>query len=85
MTVRQLLSSSKADDVYMLDGHELHTVQLVGTLNGLKLDSTNITFKLNDGSAEPLDCKQWMEKDKNSKLNDMKYSKPHHPLIISSA
>lgn len=69
----------------MLDGHELHTVQLVGTLNGLKLDSTNITFKLNDGSAEPLDCKQWMEKDKNSKLNDMKYSEQHNPLIISSA
>jgi len=56
----------------MLDGRELHTVQLVGTLNGLKLDSTNITFKLNDGSAEPLDCKQWMEKDKHSKLNDIK-------------
>jgi len=72
VTVRQLLSSSKVDDVYMLDGRELHTVQLVGTLNGLKLDSTNITFKLNDGSAEPLDCKQWMEKDKHSKLNDIK-------------
>lgn len=56
----------------MIDGHELHTVQLVGTLHNLKLDSTNITFKLNDNTSVPLDCKQWLDKDKPNSVTNIR-------------
>lgn len=56
-----------------MDGHELHTVQLVGTFFNLEEHSTNIVFKLNDGT-DIIECRQWIDKEslKHKKISNLK-------------
>jgi len=61
-SVKQLLTADQLDDVFSVDGHELQTVQVMGTIMHIEEHSTNINFKLNDGS-DILDCKHWIEKE----------------------
>lgn len=44
-----------------VDGAELHTVKLVGTVFGLQEHSTNVVFNLTDGNYS-IECKLWIDK-----------------------
>jgi hypothetical protein len=74
VTIKQLRTAERQGDSYIVDGRELHTVQLVGTFNGLEEHSTNIVFKLNDGT-DLLECRQWIDKEslKHKKISNLKY------------
>jgi len=62
VSVKQLLSAMPGEDGYKIDDAELTTLKLVGTLVEPQEHSTNLNFKLNDGSGT-IECKQWIEKD----------------------
>eukprot|EP01031_Cornospumella_fuschlensis_P053064 gene53064-64821_t len=62
LTVKQVQSARSENDVYQVDGVELHMLKLVGTLVGPQEHSTNFTFRINDGSGT-IECKQWIEKE----------------------
>lgn len=62
VTLKQLASSRGTDEVYRVDDVELHTVKLIGKLVEFHDDSTNYSFKLNDGTGE-IECKKWKEND----------------------
>ena len=66
-------SAERQGDQYIVDGREIHTVQLVGTFSGLEEHSTNILFKLNDGT-DILECRQWIDKEslKHKKVSALK-------------
>lgn len=74
ITVKQLRTADRQGDMYMVDGRELHTVQLVGTFTGLEEHSTNIVFKLNDGT-DILECRQWIDKEslKHKKISNLRW------------
>jgi replication factor A2 len=73
LTIKQLLTASHDDDVFKVDGADLFTVKLIGTIDGLEEHSTNFTFKLSDGTGV-IECKQWIEKDAGpqSKISKLK-------------
>lgn len=77
VTIKQLRTAERQGDSYIVDGRELHTVQLVGTFTGLEEHSTNIVFKLNDGT-DLLECRQWIDKEslKHKKISNLKYVYP---------
>eukprot|EP01038_Epipyxis_sp_PR26KG_P005531 gene5531-7648_t len=61
-SVRQILGTNKEDDVFKVDGSELHIVKLIGTISQLVENSTNMVFNLNDGTGT-IECKRWLEKE----------------------
>jgi replication factor A2 len=73
VTVKQLLSAMSSEDGYKVDDVALTTLKLVGTLVAPQEHSTNLNFKLNDGSGT-IECKQWIEKDAGafSKLRSLR-------------
>lgn len=74
VTIKQIQNSERQGDQYIVDGREIHTVQLVGTFSGLEEHSTNILFKLNDGT-DILECRQWIDKEslKHKKVSALKF------------
>ncbi|KAJ1418646.1 hypothetical protein B484DRAFT_333709, partial [Ochromonadaceae sp. CCMP2298] len=62
LSVRQLVKAEKQDDSFFVDGHELYSVELMGTLQGLSEHSTHMIFHLSDGSGV-VECKQWIDKE----------------------
>ena len=73
VTIKQIQNAERQGDQYIVDGREIHTVQLVGTFSGLEEHSTNILFKLNDGT-DILECRQWIDKEslKHKKVSALK-------------
>jgi hypothetical protein len=71
VTCRQLHKCERQDDAFIVDGKELFTVELFGTMHELEEHSTNFLFKLNDGT-EALDCKRWIEKENPQQLSLLK-------------
>uniref|UniRef100_A0A7S3GU06 Replication protein A C-terminal domain-containing protein n=1 Tax=Spumella elongata TaxID=89044 RepID=A0A7S3GU06_9STRA len=73
VTIKQIQSADRQGDQYIVDGREIHTVQLVGTFSGLEEHSTNILFRLNDGTGL-LECRQWIDKEslKHKKVAGLK-------------
>lgn len=67
VTLKQLSTSRGADEIYRVDDVELHTIKLVGKIVEFHDESTNYTFKLNDGTGE-MECKKWKENDSPSNL-----------------
>ncbi len=73
VTIKQIQKADRQGDTYVVDGHDLHTVQLVGTFSNLEEHSTNIVFKLNDGT-DLIECRQWIDKEslKHKKISGLK-------------
>lgn len=69
VTVHQILTAKKVDDVYRVDDNELYTVKLIGFVSNLTFQSTNISFQLNDGSGS-IDCRFFISKDDSSSSAD---------------
>jgi hypothetical protein len=75
LTVKSILTNDRQDDSFVVDGHELHTVQVMGVISGREEKSTNIVFFVDDGTYAPLECRQWIDKDsvKHKKISEMRY------------
>eukprot|EP01037_Dinobryon_pediforme_P030436 gene30436-34520_t len=71
VTLKQLSSSRGGDEVYRVDDVELHTVKLVGTISQFHDETTNYSFKINDGTGE-IDCKKWKDNDSPSIFNALR-------------
>lgn len=73
VTIKQLQTAERQNDTYIVDGRELNTVQIVGTFTDLVEHSTNIVFKINDGT-DVLEGRQWIEKDtlKHNKITSLR-------------
>jgi replication factor A2 len=65
LSIKQILVAQKEEDIFKVDGQELHTVKLIGVVERIVDQSTSFTFVLNDGSGV-IECKQWMDKDATS-------------------
>ena len=57
-----MINAKKEDDSYKVDGFEVFTVKIIGVVDSLQEHSTNVTFKINDGTGS-FECKQWIEKN----------------------
>jgi len=70
LTIRQLVTANREDDIYKVDGAELSTIKIMGMASNFEEHSTNVNFKVNDGTGV-IDCKQWIEKESraHSKLS----------------
>jgi replication factor A2 len=68
------MSASHEEDSYKVDGAELATVKIVGTMTSMEEHTTNINFKVNDGTGM-IDCKQWVEQNStaHSKLSGLRF------------
>lgn len=73
VTIKQIQKAERQGDQFIVDGREIHTVQLIGTFSNLEEHSTNIVFKLNDGT-DILECRQWIDKEslKHKKVSALK-------------
>lgn len=62
-SVKQLNDAQKHEsDSYLIDGVEMSTVKLMGTMLGKEEHATNVKFFVNDGSGI-MECKQWVDKE----------------------
>lgn len=68
LSVKQLLAANQIDDMYQVDGCEISIVKLVGIVEGVQEHSTNVTFRINDGSGI-IECKHWIEKESSAYSN----------------
>jgi hypothetical protein len=55
------------DDIFRLDGAELYTVKIMGTIESVEEHSTNVNYRINDGTGA-IECKLWNDKDSGSGL-----------------
>lgn len=66
VSIKQISTASNEDGAYRLDGAEIHTVVIMGVVEGIEEHSTSTTFKINDGTGS-IDAKLWNnEKDGTS-------------------
>ena len=62
MSLKALNEATFDDEIYRIDGIELHVVRIMGNVDSVDEHSTNMSYKVNDGTGV-IECKQWMEKD----------------------
>uniref|UniRef100_A0A8C4N958 Replication protein A2 n=1 Tax=Eptatretus burgeri TaxID=7764 RepID=A0A8C4N958_EPTBU len=67
-TVSQLLAAKQTEDVFRLGDIELNQVTLVGIVRQSEKAPTNILYKVDDMTAEPLDVRQWVDVDNKKSL-----------------
>merc|ERR1719305_1794840 len=61
LTIKQIFAATQdaPDDMFMVDGKEAAQVSLVGCVVELVVQSTNISYQLEDGTGR-LEVKQWV-------------------------
>jgi replication factor A2 len=62
VTVKQILTCENVDDVFRLDGAELFTVKIIGTVDSVAEHATNHTYQISDSTGS-IECKLWIDKD----------------------
>lgn len=75
VTVKQLLQCDNVEDSFRVDGVELFTVKIIGTVDAIVEQNTNHTFQVSDGSGT-IECKLWVDKvaagvDSNCSVNSL--------------
>lgn len=78
MSIKQLNTASMEDDQNKIDGAELHTVIIMGIVESVEEHSTNVNFRVNDGTGA-VEGKLWNDKDSSggalaSKIANCRYS-----------
>lgn len=65
MTIKQLLDLEEAypGADFLIDGHPITQVTIVGQVRSVNPQSTNITYRLDDGTGT-MDVKKWVDPDK---------------------
>ncbi|KAH8680878.1 hypothetical protein BX600DRAFT_375205, partial [Xylariales sp. PMI_506] len=66
VTIKQLIEAEQAipDSPFRIDGVEVTQVTFVGVVRGISPQTTNITYKLDDGTGI-FEVKQWLDADKD--------------------
>ena len=62
VSVKQVHGASLDDGTYHIDSAEVHTVVIMGLVESMEEHSTNMAFKINDGTGM-IEAKLWNEKD----------------------
>jgi replication factor A2 len=67
VTVAQLSHASQAhsEDVFKIDGKELHQITLVGQILRAIAQSTNMNFEVSDGTGS-VDVRIWLDADEDA-------------------
>lgn len=77
VSIKQLNTASMEDDQNKIDGAELHTVIIMGIVESVEEHSTNVNFRINDGTGA-VEGKLWNDKDSSgglaSKIANCRYS-----------
>jgi hypothetical protein len=58
------------DQPLQIDGHDVELISVVARVQAINVQSTAITLSLDDGTAAPMEFKQWVNQDGN---NDTKF------------
>ena len=76
MSIKQLNTSTMEDDISKIDGADLHTVVIMGMVESVEEHSTNVNFRINDGTGA-VEGKLWNDKDssggQSSKISRCRY------------
>lgn len=67
MSIKQLQSATNEEDQNKIDGADLHTVVIMGMVESIEEHSTNVNFKINDGTGS-VEGKLWNDKDSSNGL-----------------
>lgn len=62
MTVKQLHSIAEEDGVNKLDGVEVFSARIVGTIESIEAHATNVVYRITDGTGM-VECKSFVDKD----------------------
>lgn len=62
LTIKQLHSISEEDGVNKLDGVEVFSARIVGTIHSVEAHATNVVYRISDGTGI-LECKSFIEKE----------------------
>lgn len=68
MTIKQIIDAEPAyagDAAFRIDGLEVKQVTIVGMVRAINPQTTNITYKLDDGTGV-IEVKQWLDADKSA-------------------
>lgn len=62
MTIKQILDATQAhpEAPFQIDGADIGSVYCIGQVRNISTQSTNITYKLDDGTGE-IEAKQWVD------------------------
>jgi replication factor A2 len=65
VTIKQIIDAEQAftDAPFRIDGIEVNQITFVGMIRSITAQTTNITFKLDDGTGT-VEVKQWVDADK---------------------
>ena len=73
-------SATTEDEQTKVDGVELHTVAIMGIVESVEEHSTNVNFKINDGTGV-VEGKLWNDKDSSGglglKIANCRYCRSH--------
>ncbi|KXJ92183.1 hypothetical protein Micbo1qcDRAFT_134259 [Microdochium bolleyi] len=77
VTIKQIIDAeqSSPEDPFRIDGQEITQVTFVGMVRSISPQTTNITYKIDDGTGV-IEVKQWLDSDKQ----DENSSKADTPL-----
>ena len=78
VTIKQLVDahySPGGDDHIMIDGSETKQITFVGQIRNISTQTTNITYKLDDGTGI-IEVKQWIDADALNNPDDPANQKP---------
>ena len=71
LTIKQIHEAvmDHAADSIKVDGCDVTTVKLLGIIESVDEHSTNVNYRINDGTGA-LECKYWIEKDGTSMMRN---------------
>ncbi|KAK5162653.1 hypothetical protein LTR04_003152 [Oleoguttula sp. CCFEE 6159] len=77
VTIKQILDAQQPhpDAEFKVDGSEITQVTFVGQIRNISTQTTNITYKLDDGTGT-VEVKQWIDSDATSAMDTTDDSKP---------
>ncbi|KAK6828596.1 replication factor A2 [Apiospora arundinis] len=77
VTIKQLIEAEQAypDAPFRIDGLEVTQVTLVGMVRAISPQTTNVTFRVDDGTGI-IEVKQWLDADKQDDENSAKHAFP---------
>mmetsp|Transcript_9372 Transcript_9372/g.8377 ORF Transcript_9372/g.8377 Transcript_9372/m.8377 type:complete len:307 (-) Transcript_9372:122-1042(-) len=66
VTIKQFNQATFENDVFQVDGVDIHVVKIIGFVESLEEHSTNLNYIIRDGTGA-VECKEWVEKNRTDK------------------
>ncbi|XP_078450401.1 replication protein A 32 kDa subunit [Lampetra fluviatilis] len=70
-TGAQLMAAQQNDDMFCLGDIDLNQVTMVGLVRQAEKSPTNILYKVDDMTCDPLDVRQWVDADEETTENNV--------------